>query len=112
MGTIVLLLIVVAFLIGIATFLLYKHKPKFIWLVPAVAIIITGCLVLNDILLYTTSEPAIARKLALYFHNDVTMSLYLLYLPIIGIAVIMTVIAYTVYFIKHCRGRKERRRKT
>jgi formate hydrogenlyase subunit 3/multisubunit Na+/H+ antiporter MnhD subunit len=110
MGTIVFLLIIVAFLTGIVTLFLYKHKPKFLWLVPVATIIISGCLVLKDIRLYTTSEPTIARKLALYFHNDVLMGLYLIYAPITGIAVIMTVIAYVAYLFNHNRRKLDEKK--
>ena len=95
MGTIVFLLIIVAFLTGIVTLLFYKHKPKFHGLCQLLQYF--RRLVLKDIRLYTTSEPTIARKLALYFHNDVLMGLYLIYAPITGIAVIMTVIICRIF---------------
>ena len=69
------------------------RQRKNLVLMPVAALIVSGCLVLKDISLYTTSEPTIARKLVLYFHNDVSMDLYLIYAPITGIAVITTVIA-------------------
>jgi len=103
LSKIVLLLTFITFLYGIVTFILYKYKPKFLWLLPVVATFISGCLVLKDIRLYTTSESTITRKLAFYFHNDVLMGLYLIYLPIIGIAVIMVVIAYAVYLFNYYR---------
>ena len=103
MGTIVFLLTTVVFLTGIVTLFLCKNKPKFLWLVSVAALIVSGCLVLKDISLYTTSEPTIAGKLALYFRNDVSIGLYLIYAPITGIAVIMTVIAYIVYLFNHYR---------
>lgn len=100
MGTIVFLLTIVVFLTGIVLYFLYKHKPKFLWLVPVAAIIVSGCLVIKDISLYTSSEPTIASKLAHYFHNDVSMVLYLIYAPITGIAVIMTIIAYLLKYYR------------
>lgn len=107
MGRIVFLLTIVVILTGTVTLLLYKHKTKFLWLVPVAAIAISGCLVLKDIYLYTTSEPTVARKLALYFHNDVSMGLYLIYVPITGIAVIMAVIAYTAYLFNNYRRKHD-----
>ena len=94
MDKLIILLTSIVFLIGIVTFFLCKHKPKFLWLVPVAATIITGCLFINDVFSYSTSEPTISRKLVFYFHNDVSMGLYLIYAPITGIAIIMTIIAY------------------
>jgi hypothetical protein len=110
MGTIVFLLTIAVFLAGMVTLFLYKHKPKFLWIVPVAAIIVSGCLVLKDISLYTTSEPTIARKLAHYFHNDVSMGLYLIYVPITGIAVIVTIIAYVAYFFNHYRRKLDKKK--
>ena len=100
MDKLIILLTSITFLIGIVLFFLCKHKPKFLWLVPAAAIIVSGCLVLRDISLYTVSEPTVARKLAHYFHNDFSMGLYLIYAPIAGIAIIMTIIAYLLNYYR------------
>lgn len=94
MGRVVLLLAMVILFTGIALFSIYKYKPKFLWIVPVVAVLVSGFSLLYDIISYTASEPTVAKKLAHYFHNDVSMGFYLIYAPVTVIVVIMTIIAY------------------
>lgn len=94
MGRIILLLAMVILFTGIVLYSIYKYKPKFLWLVPVVAVVVSGFSLLYDIISYTTSEPTVAKKLTHYFHNDVSMGFYLIYAPVTVIVVIMTIIAY------------------
>jgi len=93
-GRIILLYAMVILFFGIALYSVYKYKPKFLWLVPVAAVLVSGFLLLNDIISYTASELTLAKKLARYFHNDVSMGFYLIYAPVTVLAVLMTITAY------------------
>jgi len=96
MGRIIFFFAIVILIIGIVLYCIYKYKPKYLWLVPVAAVAASGFLLLKDIISYTASEPTVAKKLAHYFHNDVSMGFYLVYAPVTVIAVIMTIIAYVL----------------
>lgn len=95
MSIILVLLIIVVLLPGIAVWAVSKFVPKLLWSVPVVTLIITGLLLLKDIISFS-SEPAFTEKWELYLHNDSSMGLYLIYLPVSVSSVILTVIAYLV----------------
>ena len=82
MKIILVLLIIVVLLPGIAVWAVSKFVPKLLWSVPVVTLIITGLLLLKDIISFS-SEPAFTEKIGNYtLHNDSSMGLYLIYLPV------------------------------
>jgi len=98
--TIVIIVIVLSVLIDL---LIYWFKPEFLWFVPVAAILISGYLFVKDVNSYI-SEPSFTEKWFFYFHNDASMSLYLLYLPLVVLNIIAAVVLYLIKYIKRRSG--------
>ena len=101
MNATITLIVIDILLPGLITWVLYRFKPKFLWCAPAFVLLVLAFLFIRDINVITT-EPTFAEKWELYFHNDWSMGLYLVYLPIVAASSIFTLVAY---LIKHFKGR-------
>lgn len=95
MSVILTLLVIIVLLPGLVVGTVYRFVPELLWSIPVVTLIITGLLLLNDIF-SVSSESTFIDKWELYLHNDWSMGLYLIYLPVFASSVILTVIAYLV----------------